>query len=105
LFHPEALLEMVAEAEYYEEKEQLLGKRFLNNVQAAIRAVERNPTIFQVVEDDCRRCRVKHFPVGVVFREGDSQLEIIGIVPFRKKPGYWHHRIKAEPEGGAESVS
>lgn len=47
-FHPEAELEMVEQARYYETKQEGLGKRFLESVQASCRQIQLFPHIFSL---------------------------------------------------------
>ena len=91
-FHPEAEAEMIASARCYEEKQELLGRRFLDCVNTAVRRVGRSPKIFQKIEDGCRRCRVDRFPYGIIFREGEGGIQIIAVMHFRQEPGYWRDR-------------
>jgi toxin ParE1/3/4 len=92
-FHPDAQSEMAASARYYESQRAGLGKRFLAEIQSAIQHIELNPTMFYQVEAGIRRCCVPRFPCGIVFRETPSEIEILAILHFKRRPGYWKSRI------------
>lgn len=51
-FHPEALIEFRAAAEYYEQQQSGLGERFANVVEAAVAHVAAAPRSGRVVEGD-----------------------------------------------------
>ena len=55
-FHPEARIEMVAAAQYYEKEQEGLGERFLEAVHSATRHIRLMPAIYQPIEGDIRRC-------------------------------------------------
>jgi toxin ParE1/3/4 len=92
-FHPEAQVEMVESAKYYEAEQEELGKRFLEAVRTAARRVCLSPAIYQRVQDDIRQCSVDRFPFGIVFREERDHIQIIAVVHFRRDPDYWKRRI------------
>ncbi len=92
-FHPEAQIELVASAKYYEAEQDGLGERFLEEVYESIRHVCLFPSSYQQIESGVRRCCVDHFPFGIVFRERDSQMEIIAIIHFKRHPDYWKNRV------------
>jgi len=92
-FHPEAQLEMMESARYYEAQQEGLGKRFLAEIQSAIRRIAINPAMFHQVQADIRRCCISRFPYGIVFREAPAEIEIVAIIHFKRRPGYWSSRI------------
>ena len=92
-FHPEARIEMVAAAQYYEKAQEGLGRRFLEAVHSATRRIPLMPAIYQAIEGDIRRCCVEKFPFGLVFREKEDHIEIIALIHFKRRPGYWKDRI------------
>lgn len=85
---------MVKAAEYYESQQFDLGKRFLLAVQEKVQHIELNPFIYPLFDSNFRKCRIEKFPYGIVFRSNDEQIEIIAVVNFKRKPGYWKERIK-----------
>jgi toxin ParE1/3/4 len=92
-FHPEAYAELLASAMYYEKQQKKLGKRFLEAFEHTIHQVRIMPKIYQKITQNIRRCCIYNFPYGIVFREKERLIEIIAVIPFRKKPGYWKSRV------------
>ena len=91
-FHPEAEIELAAEANYYEERSPGLGGRFTDEVQAAVKLAASMPGIGSPHRYGTRRVFPKSFPFSVVYSESESELVILAIAPFPRKPGYWRAR-------------
>jgi toxin ParE1/3/4 len=91
-FHPAAATELDAEANYHEEKSGGLGERFLQEVEAAIELAATFPEIGSPYKYGTRRVFPKRFPFSVVYVEQSSELIILAIAPFPRKPGYWRNR-------------
>jgi plasmid stabilization system protein ParE len=92
-FHPQAQIEMVASAKYYEAEQEGLGKRFLDAVNATTRRASLFPSTFQRLEGNLHRCCVDRFPFGVVFREGADEIQVIAVIHFKRDPDHWKTRI------------
>jgi hypothetical protein len=93
-FHPEASDELTAAALYYESKQDGLGHRFQEEVRLAASTIPHNVQLFRVVEQDIRKCRVRRFPYGILFRSKVDRIEIIAVMSFHRKPGYWSDRLE-----------
>ena len=92
-FHPQAELEMLEAAVWYEGEQQGLGKRFLDLVREAIASLSVNPSIHKIVEGDVRRKLVNTFPYGVLFRELSDCIVIIAVMHLHREPGNWRERL------------
>ena len=93
-FHPEALNEFLESASHYESQQPSLGHRFVDAVQDAIHRIQARPLLYQVVEGDTRRCRVFHFPYGIIFRVREDGIEIVAVMHLHRRPGYWKERAQ-----------
>jgi len=91
-FHPEALAEFRAAAEYYEKQQRDLGRRFINAVESAIAHVADSPASWRIVEDDVRRYLTKVFPYAVLYSIEDGYVLIVAVMHCRREPGYWRNR-------------
>ena len=91
-FYPDAQIELIESARYYEDRQSGLGKRFLEAIRNATQRIQLFPTIFQHIDGDLRRARVERFPYGIVFRERDEYIEIIAVMHFKRNPEYWKTR-------------
>jgi plasmid stabilization system protein ParE len=91
-FHPEALAEFRATAEYYEQQQTGLGERFANAVEMAVAHVVAAPGSWRVIEGDIRRCLTKVFPYAVLYSIEPDHILIVAIMHCRREPGYWRNR-------------
>ena len=91
-FQPEAESEMIVAAAYYEAQQTDLVRRFLATVQDSINRVVLNPKLYPTVELDVRRCLVRTFPFGVLFREYPDAIVIVSIMHLHRDPDYWKDR-------------
>lgn len=98
-FHPEAEIELAAEARYYEERSPGLGERFAREVQAAVELMSAFPRIGAPYKYGTRRVFPRKFPFSVIYRESAMELVVLAIAPFPRKPAYWRDRRRADREG------
>jgi plasmid stabilization system protein ParE len=91
-FHPEALAEFRAAAEYYEQQQTGLGARFANAVEMAVAHIEDAPESWRIIEDDIRRCLTKVFPYAVLYSIEPDNILIVAVMHCRREPDYWRNR-------------
>lgn len=91
-FHPDAEIEMVDAATWYENQQKNLGNRFLTSVQDAINRLKLQPNSYPLVESDVRRCLTKTFPFGVIFQIKPTRIEIIAVMHLHRDPNCWKNR-------------
>jgi plasmid stabilization system protein ParE len=91
-FHSDAEAEMIAAAAYYERQQNDLGKRFLASAQDAINRIPLNPRLYPVIDLDVRRCVIKTFPYGILFREEPHRIVIMAVMHLHRDPQYWKSR-------------
>jgi plasmid stabilization system protein ParE len=83
---------MNAAAAYYEDQQKNLGRRFLASVQDALNRIRVNPLMYRQVEPGVRRCLVRTFPFGVLFRTENEQLVVVAVMHLHREPEYWNQR-------------
>jgi len=91
-FHPDAEAEMIEAAAYYETQQPALGRRFLVSVQDALNRLASNPSLFPIVEHNARRCLVRTFPFGVIFKQDPDTLVVLAVMHLHREPDYWKTR-------------
>ena len=91
-FHPEALAEFRAAAEYYESQQRGLGSRFVNAIDAAVTRIAEAPESGRIIEDDIRRCLSKVFPYAVLYSIEPDYILVVAVMHCRREPGYWRNR-------------
>lgn len=92
VFHPEALAEFRAAAEYYEQQQTGLGERFATAVEMAVAHVIAAPESWRVIEDDIRRCLTRVFPYAVLYSIEPDHILVIAVMHCHREPGYWRNR-------------
>ena len=66
-WHAEARAEADAAAAFYNDKQSGLAQRFLDDLEEALHRIQRHPQAYRQVEATIRKCRVAHFPYGVIY--------------------------------------
>lgn len=91
-WHGEAIAEVDAAASFYKEIQSELAHRFLDELEAALHRLQRQPLAYRLIEGNIRKCRIAHFPYGLIFRLQDDAIEILAVMHLRRLPGYWKQR-------------
>jgi plasmid stabilization system protein ParE len=91
-WHGEARAEADAAVAFYNEKQPVLAQRFLDDLEDALHRIQRHPQAYRLVDGDIRKCRVAHFPFGIIYRMRSDFIEIIAVMHLRRSPGYWRQR-------------
>ncbi len=86
---------------FYEQEQPGLGRRFLDEVEACRRRIERLPEAWHPLGEGLRRCRLRHFPYGLIYRVVADYIEIIAVAHLHRAPEYWRRRTedRESPEG------
>lgn len=98
-FHDAADAELTEAVAYYDGKASGLGDRFLAEVKAAARLIERYPEIAPVVDLGVRARVLSKFPYQLIYVVEPEELYILAVGHLSKRPGYWADRIP-ERTGG-----
>jgi toxin ParE1/3/4 len=92
-FHPEALEDYQAAANWYEARGKALALRFVEAVEDAIRKVAEAPERWRIIEEDVHRCLTRVFPYGILYTIEPEFVLIVAIMHCSREPGYWRHRL------------
>lgn len=93
VLHPEARLELVEAAQHYAAILPELGQRFYVVIDQLIAEACASPGTFRYIRKPARRHFAHEFPYGIIYVERPDDLWILAVMPLRRKPGYWQHRI------------
>ena len=87
---------MIAAAQFYQERADGLGVRFLESVQTVVRHISNFPQSARVVRGRSIRASVaRTFPYSVIYRERGDEIVILAVAHHRRRPGYWKTRAAA----------
>ena len=92
-FHPEAELEFIEAAAYYELQVSGLGQRFGADVRRALDIVLAHPEIGIAVDADLRKYVLQRFPFSVIYSLSSDVLRVEVLAHQSRRPGYWRSRI------------
>ena|SRR5436190_5487578 len=98
-FHEAADAELTEAVAYYDGKAAGLGDRFLVDVKAATRYIERYPEIASVIDREVRAKVLTRFPYSLMYVVEPHQLFIVAVAHQSRRPGYWVNRVP-ERSGG-----
>jgi plasmid stabilization system protein ParE len=92
-FHPLAQKELDEALNHYLAVDVQLAIRFLDEVESAIDRILAHPSAWQRLREDVRRCRLKHFEYGLVYKVVESEALILAVMHLRRDPNYWVSRV------------
>jgi plasmid stabilization system protein ParE len=89
-FSPEARVDLLAAADFYDMQRPGLGAEFAVDVGLGLARVLETPQRWPEMEPGIRRYRLDRFPYALIYRIATSQtLDIIAAFDLRRKPGTW----------------
>ncbi len=92
-FHPEAEVEMLAAAQFYEQRAKNLGVTFLSEVEKSVHKISASPFLYPVLKRKVRRCLVQRFPYGILYVVTEDKIFVVAVMHVHRKPWYWMKRI------------
>lgn len=91
-FTDAAFAELEEAVAYYDSQRAGLGDELGAEVRRTVEHIERYPNAWQELAKGIRRCRVKRFPYGLVYRVHHQRIDILAVMHLRREPGYWKGR-------------
>ncbi|MEI6561510.1 MAG: type II toxin-antitoxin system RelE/ParE family toxin [Verrucomicrobiota bacterium] len=98
IYHPEAELELIEAAQFYERKVRGLGEQFLSEFDAAVKRIQKSPDRWPAVTNaPCKlqRFLMARFPYGIYYRVMGDELRILVVKHHSRHPDYWKNRLKS----------
>ena len=79
---------------WYENQQDGLGERFIEEVERSKALLTSNPFMFSKVNRNTRHCMTKRFPYGIFYRinESKKQVRISAVVHAKRHPRVWQSR-------------
>lgn len=94
IYHLEVRNDLVAAAEFLEEKRRGLGAAFIAEAERTVLSIVENPFRFALLRDGTRRARLDRFPYAVYFDQPDAEtVRILVITHGARRPGHWYSRL------------
>ena len=92
-FHPEAEVELIEAAAYYERHVPGLGERFQSEIRRVVDLLVSQPQIGAPVDSDLRKFVLPRFPFALYYSITADVLRIEVVAHHSRRPGYWKDRI------------
>jgi len=92
-FHPEAELELIEAASYYELQVPGLGGDFEVEVRRATDLLQQYPEIGPQLDDELRQFVLNRFPYTLIYSVSSAVLHILVVGHQSRRPGYWRSRV------------
>jgi len=82
---PEAELDLVVAAAWYETQRRGLGREFVDELSRVVSSLAENPLLHADVFDGVRRVFARRFPYVVSFKIIDNDVVVISILHMRRR--------------------
>lgn len=92
VIRPEARAEVAEAAQWYEAREQGLGRDFVRAFRAATDVLRRNPLLYQTIFEEIRRILLRRFPYAVFYEIHGSDVVVLGCMHGARDPADWQKR-------------
>lgn len=92
VFHPEARAEVGQSVEFYEERLNGLGLRFLSAVEQTEERIFASPEAGAPLEGGFRKRIVPGFPYSVIYRVWEDYVYLVAVAHQHRRPDYWRQR-------------
>lgn len=79
--------------EWYAERGRMLGRRFRDELLAALFYAASYPLSCSPYLHETRRVFLKKFPYFVIFLDWDDRIFVVAVAHAKRREGYWKQRI------------
>jgi plasmid stabilization system protein ParE len=93
VFLDEAESEFYDAVAYYEDRRDGLGLELAREVFLTIDRMIAFPDAWSSYSNRTRRCLVKRFPYGIVYRHIENTIVIFAVMQLNREPDYWEKRL------------
>jgi plasmid stabilization system protein ParE len=91
-FHPSAQLELAEAIAYYDNINSNFGDTFLKATEGSLSLIVQFPEAWTPMIENTRRCHIKGFPYGIVYRTQGDRIQVLAVMHLQRKPNYWLDR-------------
>jgi|SRR5437899_6975809 len=91
-FRPEAVEEIDATFQWYEEKRAGLGEEFFSAFLRQLDRIQESPEGWAVLYRQVRACPMRRFPYVIYYRLLPDRINIIAVQHGHRHPRAWRHR-------------
>ncbi|HEX5447220.1 MAG TPA: type II toxin-antitoxin system RelE/ParE family toxin [Pirellulales bacterium] len=92
-YHPDAEVELIEAANFYERQVRGLGGCFLEAFQSTVARIEAQPDWAPIIDGDIRRRSLRRFPYAIYYRVASDELRVLVVKHHSRHPDYWRYRM------------
>ncbi len=96
LYHPGATRDQRESFAWYAQESPDTALRFLDAVENAYERIADHPSRFPRFSRNTRRLVLQAFPFSVIYRQLETDIQIIAVAHHKRRPGYWKNRIDSQ---------
>jgi hypothetical protein len=89
---PAARVEFLEALNYFQGQTVGLGRDFALDFGDTVKQIVRRPLACPAHLNGTRRCRLKRFRYGVVYRVLEKEIRVLAVMHLHRRPGYWRGR-------------
>lgn len=86
---PEAEIDILESAKWYELKQKELGTRFINAIDEKIALIAKNPLKYQKRYKEVRFALLQKFPFAIHFIIDDNCIYVLAVLSTQHNPQIW----------------
>jgi plasmid stabilization system protein ParE len=91
-FHPQAVAEAAAAAQWYRDRNAAAAAAFLAELDRAVESIADAPDRWPAYLHGTRRFLLRRFPFFIVYRQVADGVQVVAVAHGRRRPGYWKGR-------------
>ena len=84
-----AEIHLIDAFDWYENKRSALGSEFLLAAEAALNAIQQNPSLFSTRFDNVRCALIPRFPYGIFYFIDEDKIVVIAVFHLSRNPKLW----------------
>ena len=78
---------------WYDEREEDLGRDFLDELDRVIRRIRSFPLASTEIDPGIQRCLLARFPYGLIYGIDEDLIIVIAVSHLHRQPRYWIDRL------------
>ena len=78
---------------WYDEREEDLGREFLDELDRVIRRIKTFPLASTEIEPGIRRCLLARFPYALIYGIDEDLIIVVAVSHLHRQPRYWIDRL------------
>lgn len=91
--HPAALEEYKSALAWYLERNETAAAKFVEEIEYAVGLVIQSPQRWPDGQSSTRKFVLQRFPFAIIYREKETEIQILAIAHGHRRPGYWKDRL------------